>query len=236
MKKKIQKKTRVNYLNKNSKYWEKGYHAPNVESFVFRFYGRILVNDFNITGKKKERILDFGCGQGGNLNFFHKLGFDVYGVDIAKKDIHIAKKVIKLKKNNFKIIDTKPNKNLIFFKNKKFDVAISIQTLDFLSNSDFDQAINCIYNNMKKGAVIYVTMNAWCHYYRKKGNYAGDGLWSIKFNNGRVKYDLMLNFIKNKNEMKRKMKLFKPIFIDSYDIQARHEGSEKRYAFVGVKE
>ena len=32
------------------------------------------------------------------------------------------------------------------------------------------------------------------------------------------------------------MKLFKPIFIDSYDIQARHEGSEKRYAFVGVKE
>ena len=47
MKKKTKKKTRINYLNKNSKYWEKGYHAPNVESFVFRFYGRILVNDFN---------------------------------------------------------------------------------------------------------------------------------------------------------------------------------------------
>ena len=56
MKKKIQKKTRVNYLNKNSKYWEKGYHAPNVESFVFRFYGRILVHDFNITGKKKREF------------------------------------------------------------------------------------------------------------------------------------------------------------------------------------
>ena len=48
--------------------------------------------------KEKKKILDFGCGQGGNLNFFHKLGFDVYGVDISKKDINIAKKIIKSKK------------------------------------------------------------------------------------------------------------------------------------------
>jgi hypothetical protein len=89
---------------------------------------------------------------------------------------------------------------------------------------------------MKKGAIIYVTMNAWCHYYRKKSKYQGDGLWHVKFKTDRFNCDVMLNFIKNKNEMKRKLKLFKPMYIDSDDIQVRHEGNEKRYAFVGVKE
>jgi 2-polyprenyl-3-methyl-5-hydroxy-6-metoxy-1,4-benzoquinol methylase len=79
-------KNKKNYLEKNDKYWKKNsYFAPNVESFLFRFYGRILLNDLNISGRKSEKILDFGCGQAGNLNFSHKNGFDVYGVDIARK-------------------------------------------------------------------------------------------------------------------------------------------------------
>jgi hypothetical protein len=45
------------------------YDSPNVESFIFRFYGRILKYEYGITGEKKEKILDFGCGSGANLNF-----------------------------------------------------------------------------------------------------------------------------------------------------------------------
>jgi len=30
------------YLKKNEEYWAKGYEAENVESFVFRPYGRIF--------------------------------------------------------------------------------------------------------------------------------------------------------------------------------------------------
>ena len=74
-----------NYLKINKDYFNKSYFAPNIESFIFRFYGRILVHDFNITGKNKEKILDFGCGQGSALKYFHNLGFDVYGVDISPK-------------------------------------------------------------------------------------------------------------------------------------------------------
>ena len=36
--------------------------------------------------------------------------------------------------------------------------------------------------------------------------------------------------------MKKKFKLFKPVYIDYYDSSFRNEGSEKRYTFLGIKE
>ncbi len=47
--------------NKNLKFWNNLYYAPNVESLTFRFYGRILKN---ISLKKNLRLLDFGIGIG----------------------------------------------------------------------------------------------------------------------------------------------------------------------------
>ena len=31
------KKIKLNHIYKNKDYWENGYFAPNVESFIFRF-------------------------------------------------------------------------------------------------------------------------------------------------------------------------------------------------------
>ena len=104
LKKECQKRLYKNYLKKNDTYFKKPYNAPNVESFVFRFYVYHLVHDFNITGRRKEEILDFGSGRGGNLNFFHKLGFNIFGADIAKKDIKIAKKYFLLRKIILKLL------------------------------------------------------------------------------------------------------------------------------------
>ena len=224
------------YYNKNAIYFSNTYDAPNVESFIFRFYGRILAHDFKITGHKKEKVFDFGCGRGGNLNFFHKKGFKVYGVDIAKKEIAAAKKIMPSRKNFFKVIDPNPESNRVFFEKEKFDIVISIQTIMFLSDTDIRKVVENLYNNMKKGGIIYVSMCAYSHYYRKHAKYVKDGLWNVKFNNGRVKYDIFCNYTKNKDHMKRRFKMFKPLYVDSYDMQFRHEGSEKRYTFCGVKE
>jgi hypothetical protein len=133
------------------------------------------------------------------------------------------------------VIDPHPDENQLFF-GGDMDVVISIQTLDFLSNSDFEKAIRCIYNNMKPGAKIYASMNGWQMYYRNHAEYAGDGLWHVKFDNGRVNYDLYLNFVKDKDEMREKFKLFKPVYLDYYDSSFREEGSEFRYTFFGIKE
>src|SRR5262249_47240848 len=113
---------------------------------------------------------------------------------------------------------------------------ISIQTLDFLSNSDFAQVIKCLWNNMKPGAKIYASMNGWNMYYRNHSEYVGDGLWHVKLKTERLDYDLYLNFVKDKEEMKEKFSLFKQVYLDYYDSSFREEGSEFRYTFFGIRE
>src|ERR1700694_5229631 len=139
------------YLGKNAEYWAKTYDAPNVESFIFRFYGRILKFDYGIDGSNHERLLDFGCGQGGALRFFDGLGFDCHGVDIAHNDISAAQRHMPHIAKNLLVIDPKPHADTLFF-GGRFDIVISIQTLDFLSNTDFARAIKCLWHNMKPGA------------------------------------------------------------------------------------
>src|SRR5262249_29146738 len=169
------------YLKQNAKYWANTYDAPNVESFIFRFYGRILKFDYGIDGSNHERLLDFGCGQGGALNYFDKLGFNCFGVDIAANDIAAAQRRMPHIADHLMVINPEPDEENIFFRGG-FDVVISIQTLDFLSNTDFSQAIKCLWNNMKPGAKIYASMNGWNMYYRNHGEYVGDGLWHVKVN------------------------------------------------------
>lgn len=224
-----------NYLAKNAQYWADAYNAPNVESFLFRFYGRILKFDYGIDGSQHERLFDFGCGQGGALSYFDQLGFNCFGADIAQNDIEAARGLLPHLADQLLVVDPKPDPERVFG-GGEFDVVISIQTLDFLSNTDFEQAIRCLYNNMKRGAKIYASMNGYSNYYRDHGTYAGDGLWNIKLKTARLDYDLFLNFVKDKDEMRQKFSLFKPVYLDYYDSSFREEGSEFRYTFFGVKE
>lgn len=223
------------YLEKNRACWEDGYDAPNVESFIFRFYSRILRFDYGIDGSKGEKVLDFGCGQGGALRFFDRLGFNCFGVDIGEVDVAAARRLLPHAANQIELVDPKPAADLKLF-SSDFDIVISIQTLDFLSNTDFQQAVQCLYANMKKGAKIFVSMNGWDMYYRNHGDYVGDGLWNVKFATDRVDYDFFCTFVRDKDEMKERFSLFRPIYIDHYDSSFRHEGSEFRYTFFGVKD
>lgn len=240
MKKKVatKKKNASGYLKQNDKFWTRTYDAPEVESHTFRMYGRILKFDYGMDGSNHERVLDFGCGQGGALNFFAKHGFDCYGVDISKNAIEAARKNIpNIPPDHFKVISPKPDSNQVFF-DGNMDFVISVQTLDFLSNTDFKAAIKSIYNSMKPGAKIFATYNGWKLYLRQHGTYIGDGLWHVKFwtKDKRYEYDTYLNFAKNKQDIKKKFSLFKPVYIDHYDASFREEGSEFRYTFFGIKE
>jgi len=65
---------------------------------------------------------------------------------------------------------------------------------------------------------------------------ADDGLWHVKFKTDRLDYDLYLNFVKDKDDLKERFKLFRPVYLDYYDSSFRNEGSEFRYTFFGIKE
>lgn len=231
----------------NSRYWANYYDADNVESFIFRFYGRILKHDFKIDGSQGEKLFDFGCGQGGALNFFHKKGFKVYGVDISKNDIRRAKEkfssCLAQGNANFEEISPVPEINQNYFNGLNLgqewiDVAISIQTLDFLTRQDCVTVTRNIYNRMKPGGVFFASVNGTKHYYFKHSREipGGDGLRHVKFKNDRISCDFYNVFYNSEQEVIDTFSVFKPLYVDWYDSSFRNEGSEFRWTFCGVKE
>jgi len=145
-------------------------------------------------------------------------------------------------KANFELIDSVPYLGQRYFANlypkgEWIDVAVSIQTLDFLSDTDCQTVLRNIYDQMKPGAVIYASFNGTkLYYYNHSHPLAnGDGLRHVKFNNGRVSYDLLLNFCDSREEMRDKFSMFKPLYLDYYDSSFREEGSEFRWTFCGIK-
>ena len=118
------------YLEDNKRYWEKGYEAPNVDHHMFRFFGRILRPEFSLP-KKNERLLDFGCGQGAAVNYFHMNGFNAQGVDISRSDISSAQIRYPHIKNKFSICDINPKIQGDYGTEKNGNYCFSILVLFF---------------------------------------------------------------------------------------------------------
>ena len=224
-----------NYLQNNETYYKNGYDAENVESYVFRAYGRIFKHDFGLTGKNHEKVLDFGCGQGSALRFLKSKGFDVYGADMSDKDLNVAREMMPDVANHFLTIPSKPVANKRYF-DVDFDLVISIQTLYFLSDTDFKIALKNIYDSMKPGAIIYASMMGTRCYFYNHAKPLNDGLYAINFKNDRIECnDLSITFVRDENELREKFSLFKKVYIGHYDRNYREEGSEFHYTFVGQK-
>ena len=156
------------YLSKNYIFWQKGYNAPNVESHIFRLAGRILKPQFNLPNKS-ETLLDFGCGQGANVNYFHQLGFKAWGIDISKKDIEIAKKRYPHIKKNFSVCKPEVylDKLTSFTNSKKINVIICSQSLYYFEKKHFYLLLKKMHDSLVNGGLIFATMMSAKHTYYK---------------------------------------------------------------------
>jgi len=141
-----------NYKKINEKFWNRVYRAPNVEGFIFRL--KPLLLDLYIDPKKKLRVLDYGCGEGSNINYLIKnYGYDGYGVDISEPSIRLCKR--KINTSKFKLIDFDVKKDDDFFK-KKFDLIISIQVLYYLNNKDLKNRLLSLNKMLKPGGYVFL--------------------------------------------------------------------------------
>ena len=232
------------YLSFNKKYWSQGvFDAPNPETYVFRAYGRIFKFELGLDGSGREKLLDFGCGPGGNTKFYYEKGFKVYGVDLSNIDISRCKKRMPKIKKNFKVIKPKPNIDDIFFKNTKFKIITAFQALYYYNNKDLETRLVNLYNQMEKNGIIYATMmHKSCWYYKMSKPFK-DGLRFVRLNRkndkkrkGLKTNDHYINFVRSDTHLKKMFHMFKPLHIGYYDgVYRNEEGSEKHLTFIGKK-
>ena len=236
----------MDYLEQQKTYWKSGYHAPNVEGFVFRLKPVLLDKFVNFSKKKDYNVLDFGCGEGSNVNYlYERYGFIPYGVDIAKIDIENCKKKYKKFRNNYKVIEAKPSLKDDFF-NKKFDLIISIQTLYYLDNEDLKVRLESLKKMLKPGGLVFFTMMGVNHYYYKfySEKKHKNGLTTINlqkdssFKKRQQKdiYKHYINITKSEKHLVTRMSMFKKLALGFYDysvgdskLQAYH------HTFLGKK-
>jgi len=225
-----------NYLKGNYEYYSTGYEAENVESFVFRPYGRIFKFQFGLTGQNHEKLLDFGCGQGAAVKFFKSKGFDAYGVDISEFDVNRCKEIMPDIQDHFSVISPKPSAGDVFF-NGNYDIIISIQVLYLYSDTDLQIRLKSLYEQMKPGAIIYATMMGTRHYMYQHSKDHIDGLRRVEYQLPRLSVkDYYVNFTRSEEELLDKFSIFEKIHVGFYDAKYREdEGSTFHYTYVGRK-
>lgn len=222
----------MDYKKINYNFWQKSYYAPNVESYIFRFYGYYLKK------KKIKTILDFGCGQGAATNFFNKKKIKTFGVDISKVDINNAKKKYKEYKNNFVHINSIEDLNVKL--DKKYDVIIAGQSLYYLNNDDLNKVLNILSNCLKNKGMIFASMiSTKSTLFKKSQNILtqkGGGLREVKADNIRKYQKHFINFTKDYSDLSKKFKIFKKLYLGYYSICFdKNNDFNHHYTFIGCK-
>ncbi len=141
------------------KYYEKNYlkygikfqrQYPNEElvRFVSRNYSHL-----DKIKKKKIKILETGCGSGGNIWMLAEQGFNSFGIDLSTHSVRIAKNFLKKKKLSSKIIHG--DMLQLSYKNNFFDAIVDIfSSCHLTSNQGLEFLENCN-NKLKKNGLFF---------------------------------------------------------------------------------
>lgn len=102
--------------------------------------------------KNKSRILDAGCGTGNLLVLLESYDARLYGIDISKEMLRIARN--KLHKTKLKLVSVEK----LNFKNKFFNYIFSIDAFHHYSNKE--KAMENFYRVLKRnGKLVIVDIN-----------------------------------------------------------------------------
>jgi ubiquinone/menaquinone biosynthesis C-methylase UbiE len=139
--------------------YEKGYKKnganfqrkyPNEE--LCRFMGRHF---FHLDKKKKsvKKILEAGCGSGGNLWMIAQEGFNTYGLDFSKESIKILNKILKKKKLKANL--HAGDMTSMPYKDNFFDCVIDVFSSTHLNKTEGKKFIQQASSVLKKNGFFY---------------------------------------------------------------------------------
>tara|TARA_Y200000002_G_C22654467_1_gene652837 strand:- start:19 stop:1047 length:1029 start_codon:yes stop_codon:yes gene_type:complete len=135
------------YLRNNSSFNKKKF-LSKVQKFLTKRFKSLGLNKTYFKGKK---VLDCGCGAGRFTYILSKFNpSKIFGVDISKENIKIAKKVFMNKNTFYKV----GNNLKIPFKSEQFDFVYSSGVVHHTKN--MKKAIKELFRVCKKGGLIYL--------------------------------------------------------------------------------
>lgn len=103
--------------------WRRSSRGKAMDSFLERLIPEML------RPRQNESVLDIGCGSGNHLLLFNRFGLDINGVDASPYMIDMARKRL----GNRCTLKTGNARDLPFNDNE-FDLAVLINTLEFLDD------------------------------------------------------------------------------------------------------
>ncbi len=114
----------------------------------------------NLMGKK---LLDIGCGEGNDLNYFKGLGAEIYGIDINTIAVKIAQERFSLDEHNIKA----NNASTIHFPDSTFDIVTSNYVLQ--SIEEIAPVFKEINRVLKPGGeFVFLATHPMRQYFEKK--------------------------------------------------------------------
>jgi SAM-dependent methyltransferase len=141
---------------------------------------------------KSGKVLDIGCGLGGSLLPFNKLGYEVFGVEPSK---HRSAKAQVIMHN----IETDTSENYLSNTNQCFDVIFIYNVLQFLENPFY--VLEMAVDKLKDDGYLYLRVGSFSH----KSNYCQFS------HNGIIKNNLTLYSLKS---LLKKLNIF-PVYYKS---------------------
>ena len=141
------------------KYYEKNYKKKGIkfqreypnEEFV-RFISRNF-SQLKKINKKKIKILETGCGSGGNIWMLAEQGFDTYGIDLSSHSVRIAKNYLKKRKLKSNII--KGDMLNLPYKDNFFDSIVDIFSSCHLTTKQSSEFLKNCNKKLKKNGLFF---------------------------------------------------------------------------------
>lgn len=177
-----------------------------------------------------KKVLDLGCGSGRHTVYLAKHGFKVYGIDIAKQGIKIAKDWLKKEKLKASL-QIGPVYKKLPYKDNFFDAVISVQVIHHARIKTIRKAIEEIERILKPEGIIFITVPKFLTKKELKELAKKETIWKMRKIEPRTLLPLdekekgLIHFYFNKGLIRQEFKNFKihDIWFDS----------KNHYCFLG---
>ena len=169
-------------------YWQNEHNKKAINNYPWDSLISFIRNykhDFN---SKKIKLLELGCGSGGNLVFFYKEKIDTYGIDFSETALKRSNRLLTQNKAKAKLFHSTFEK-LPFIKNY-FDIIVDRASLCCVPFDIVEKSISEIHRCLKKNGLFYFNTYSKIHtsfkesfFKKKKKKYQ----FSSKIRNGSLK-------------------------------------------------